>query len=424
MLLLSTSVWSQSVGKIYLRGRIEDSHDVFMEITYADGTCTARAECLRSHVVFNFGGSISKDSVFLSEMNEKFEAIAYLKGRLIKNNAGKYELNGKWTNLNESFGHEWILVEAAAGDKQVGFCGDDKWVRHFQGSFHGQLIDLILQKETEKRVRGVLYFEETRRSFPLTGYSDGDNLEFGMESPVGDLLGVFQAKANSAELLTCDFTNVNGQKESIVFYQRDRLDVGCMEYMDYSTAFEITYPRHPHNDGFNLAVGQIAENKVRYYRTYCAAKNAELDKKSANSRLMMRTNSWWQLDFVSDKIVSGLLSFSSTWENEVSTFDYNYDVTNNVLIELEDIFYVSGTNFRNEIMDYIMKELEKRPYGKDPTFTEWIAKEKFFYYTIQHDGVRFHSNFNALFGRQSVTVPYYILKTYAKPKSVIFDLIH
>lgn len=406
-------------AQVCLKGKIDGLHDVRMELTLTKDSCSGVVEVLRSQTIFSLSGKRRGDSLYLSESFRNTPSgvlIGTLKGA---GKEGKMKFDGLWSDFGRTHGGFWALEEAPCPERQLSGCADERWVRHYQASIKGQNIDIILHKNHHQYVSGSIYFEETKRTYPLGGrfYKNPDSAVVIIDNLEGPPpYDSMHCSIHGTEEIVCECFTPDGKSLRNEFYQRGRLTLGCFEYTDFSSLYDISYPQIPDKPGFNSLVFQFADARIKYYRSQFTSLPQGFNKDLRNAR---RAYGWSEIAFANDRLVSGLLTYTSTMEDKAVTFDFTFDLTANRLVRLEDLFFVQGTNFFNDVHDYIAQDIKRLPYGRDPDFVKWIEQENFNFFSIQREGIRFYSDHNAFFGRQGITVPYPKLKLYLRPNTVI-----
>jgi len=124
------------------------------------------------------------------------------------------------------------------------------------------------------------------------------------------------------------------------------------------------------------------------------------------NRATIRSNGWFEIGFFNDNLLSGILVMQSTVSQRQRAIAVNFDLTNNRPVEFKDIF-------REEYdLDYFVKNVIRKEflkhtlYQNDPIFKKWIQSASFPHMILLRNGIHFSSDFNAIYGRQGITIPY------------------
>ena len=211
------------------------------------------------------------------------------------------------------------------------------------------------------------------------------------------------------------------EKSISVLTKDQTISVGCIEYADFISEIEVTYPK-TRNLKFNKMLNDYVQSWLKTSRAYTKQYKTQMKTLKPEMRASLRSYFWSDIHYFSNSIISGKATHTNTWENGYDSYSFNFDFENNQEITLEDIFQ-SGSDYDTFIKDYIQAEMKERPFWKEPMFQKWLTTAQFDYFTIRKEGINFISEFNTLFGEQNCTISYEDLKPYLKESSVVTTLI-
>ena len=90
-------------------------------------------------------------------------------------------------------------------------------------------------------------------------------------------------------------------------------------------------------------------------------------------------------------------------------------------ITLKSIFQ-AGFDLEKMIQKELRISQRNNMMIKESDYRKWIKNETFENFTIRKDGINFSTDFNAIYGKQSVTIPFGKLKPYIKKDSAVYRL--
>lgn len=418
MLLLDFFEKPQKVQWIkHYKGRIDDLNDIAISLAFDGKNCKGQLLYLRSKEVFDLVGIVKKNKITLQEFDEDHEISGHLKGEMLPEG-----LKLEWANFNNTIGGNLLLKEIEKPLNVPTYCGDNKWIRRYKGLIGREKLELILHKESSRAVNGTAYFKTDNQTYQVRGYMDAfDNLNLTVRDNFDRVKGKFEGTFDEKQKLNANFSHQNGQFNTCSFHVKDFLAVGCIEYADYTTAYDVLYPK-TQNANFNHWIESLVEEWIKSCKLYAIDVKKMNPEITPAMRASIRANTWCAVDYFSDDLISGVLTFSNTWSSKQESRNINFDLVRGVEITIEDIFK-HDVDYRTLVRNYLNKKISKHNLYKDKDFRKWLAEADFPIFTIRKEGINFSTKFNSIYGQQEITVPYAELKSYLKKKSIISKLI-
>ena len=105
---------------------------------------------------------------------------------------------------------------------------------------------------------------------------------------------------------------VNDIEVNCSFSMLDRLSVGCIEYADFLTKSEVTFPK-TRNQNFNELIEEEIQNWLKLSRAYTKEYLATVSSLTTENRLALRSYCWYEIDCFNSRIVSGKIIQTNTW---------------------------------------------------------------------------------------------------------------
>ena len=387
----------------HYKGRIDDLNDISVTLGYDGENCKGQLTYLRSNAQFDLAGAIVDRQIYLQEINPSKKVSGSLKGEISKNT-----ILGKWNNYNNSKGGNLLLTETDQELKFPSYCGDNKWIRKYNGIIGKDKVEIILQKESTDKVSGNIFYIRKNQTFSFKGDIDEqDNITLIVKDQIGNVV------KNYKGILHKDQLTFNANKgTSKPFVPSDGLTIGCIEYADYMTGYDITYPKTT-NAAFNQGMNEETDAWVQACKNHTEKIKKQSTSAPPQKRATERGYAWSEVEFFNKNLISGFMTFSNTWTPGQKLIAFNFDFEKNSSIYLEDIFE-KKKDFKKYIKNYIKKEIKGHKYYSDSAFKKWIKKSDFPFFTIRQEGICFSTKFHMLYGRQSVTIPYQQLKPFLK----------
>jgi len=387
----------------HYKGRIDDLNDVAITLAFDGTDCKGRLTYLRSDTDFDLNGFIENQTIFLQEFDEKNKVSGTLSGKI----SGK-TIHGNWKNFDGSRGGNLSLLETENITKFPSYCGDNKWIRKYKGKIANDNWEIILQKESSDRLSGLVFYKKKNTSYTIKGNIDeNDNFTLKAKNQQGQIVETFIGQLQQDQLTI-------GKKKypKTTLLPVEGLTVGCVEYADYATGYDITFPKTT-NAAFNKQMDEETNAWIKACRNYLLKAKKQETFADPKMRAAERGFAWGEVEYFSKKVISGFMTFSNTWTPGQKLIAFNFDMENDRMLYLED-FFEDKKDYQKYIRNYIKKEIKNHQLYSDSNFKKWIKKNDFSYFTIRKDGICFSTKYSQLYGRQSVTIPYRQLQPFLK----------
>ena len=382
------------------KGRINDYNDVVIVMGYDGMLCKGILQYIRSGDQFQLDGLLEKDQLILKETDSNGNISGYIKGSLVDNT-----FEGNWSNFNNTIGSPISFEEESNPDLIPSYCGNDKWMRRYTAIFGKEAIELSIQKLQGERVSGMIYFRTENKTYKTAGTW---SIENGLALQLKDDYGVNIGKLIAPKVSTENF------KGSIIYSPTDfinckfrlnaKLNTGCIENSDYLSMYDLIFPKTS-NAAFNNWIEDLITGEARNFSKMSNQATATLVALTPENRHYIRSNGWFEIGFFNDNLLSGILLLESTID-EKRAIPINFDLTNNRPILFEDIFRKEYDH------DYFVEKIIRTAftkhtlYKKDESFRIWIKSVSFPHMILLRNGIHFSSDFNSIYGRQGITIPY------------------
>lgn len=387
------------------KGRMDDAAVVDISLASDGRNCRGYFSYTKSRIRFNLIGTVDSSGFVLEERDLSQGVTGKWRGSLRNK-----RLDAEWINADNTLGGRIEAEEVAPGQSVTLNCSDNKWSSRYITRFNGARADMILVRSHNGALDGFLWVESDARTYRLKGDLKTDGT-YEMEALAnGDrLAAILSGTLRPGQNAECNWVG-SGERRNFKFVLKDHFLLGCYEYADYATSYDVLYPRTPCSH-----CNTWLDEQVNQWVTRCQKKFEE--KKTAlqpKNRGSERAGAWPEIACWTDHVFSGYVTFSDTWTDQAQGLSFNFDLKTNKQIVLDDLFN-KGFNAQKYISDWANREMPKLPsFAGDPKYREWINKEGFPLFAIRREGLEISTLFHPQYGRQTLLIPYSNLKTYLK----------
>jgi hypothetical protein len=406
-LLISLPIlsFSQTENTRYFKGRIDDFNDINITLTCNKSDCEGTLKYLRSETTFELKGNLYDENLELKEIDAAGNLTGRINGKLIGKN-----INAQWTNFDRTISSRIILEETLVADNLPTYCGENKSIAQFIHKNGDETIQLLVQAGANNQVLGNA--DWNGKLYQLQGELATNNSFYArLKSNDGQIYTLESDAYSPSRTLRATLTDVNKKSKNLTFKLREQLEVGCVRYADYSTAYDATYPKTK-NKAFNDWIETVIFDWANTCQNYVSLNQNDI--LSAENRAVNRATAWVDLTYYSKEFITGFIIFNNNWDNQSRCISFNFDLKNEISIIQKDLFRnifdlpiftrkVATNFFRNH------------PLYNDADFKEWIETVEFPHFTIQREGINFSTDFDLIYGQQSMLIPYIELAQFLQP---------
>ncbi len=401
----------------HYKGRMDDLNDVSITLGFDGQFCRGYMTYLRSKESFLLDGTYRNDTLLLNEYD-----IAKQNTGLIKGVKKDRKVEAFWSNFNGTIGGIQLnLSEVLEPMLLPSFCGDNKWIRTYRGVFGDDKIELLLQKGSFGTVRGVGYFVKDKKSFNIKGSFNETKLSLDatLKDNENFKIGTMTLRLRSADEFVGNFILPDGKKRYGDITRVENINVGCTEYADYISSYDITYPKL-NNESYNLWIQNLVDEWFRSNLAYINSIRFDNLDNVPEVRSIARAYAWCDVDYRSLDLISGYLVYGNSWTNRQRERVFIYDLEDNKELFFNDIFQLNK-NAEIFVKNYIDNALKSNTLYTEQDFKDWAATQKFDNLSIRVEGINFASTSMA-YGRQGITIPYSELLPYLVQRGSVWKL--
>lgn len=404
----------------HYKGRMNDINDVAMTLAFDGKTCKGVMWYLRSKAQFQLSGTIVNDTILeLSEVNESKIKTGKIKGKINSFDG----ISASWFTTDERLGESLELQLTTREPRYPGYCGDNKWVQKYSGKIGAEKVIMTLRRGNNGLLKGTAYYASVKETYLIEGeLAKGESY---INFVIKDLNWKEKAVVNAKIDLKTDEVSgqaiVDGSSVVCSFSMIDRMSVGCIEYADFLTKSEVTFPK-TRNQSFNELIEEKIQNWLKLSRAYTKEYLETVPTLTAENRLALRSYCWYEIDYFSNDFISGKIYYTNTWDDGFKGFSFNYDLAGNRSISLQGLFK-RDFDYKEFVQKYIEKELRNRPFYGDAFYADWIKKQAFEFFNIRKEGLVFSTSFNGTYGEQQIVIPFEALIPYLRDGDIFAEIV-
>ncbi len=405
----------------HYKGRMNDINDVAITLGSDGKTCKGILWYLRSKAKFSVSGTIVNDTILeLTEYDENQVATAKITGEMNPLDG----INANWGTIDGTLGESLILLPTSQEPRYPGYCGDNKWIQKYTGKIGEETVEMTLRRGNNGLLKGTAYYASVNETYLIEGAlaDKSGSIDFVIKDLNWNEKAAVIAKVDLETNQILGKANVNDIETSCNFSMLDRLSVGCIEYADFLTKSEVTFPK-TRNQNFNELIEEEIQNWLKLSRAYTKEYLETASGLTTDNRSILRSYCWYEIDYLSDNFISGKVYYTNTWDDDFKGFSFNYDLTGNRSISLQGIFK-RDFNYDEFIQKYIEKEVKNRPFYGDGFYENWIKEQKFEYFNIRKEGLVFSTNFSGVYGEQQIVIPFEALIPYLRDGDIFEEIVN
>ncbi len=210
-----------------------------------------------------------------------------------------------------------------------------------------------------------------------------------------------QFQWDGSEMLTVDYNNEK-------YTQAHKLKYALESYHDSKIAYSFYYPILEDEKFDAWIIDQMSACRTNYnnYR------NQGLE---ASDQLLFIGD--FYISAYDERIISGYLNWSCNTTASVETVPFIYDYERSKFYKVNDLLR-SDFDYAFFLEQFLKKEKTKSLREEDYLIRSALKQKHFKHYVLTHQGIVFFTDFNTLFGRRSILVPYKEFQGFVDNKNI------
>jgi hypothetical protein len=342
------------------KGRMDDGAMVDVNLGFDGKSCRGYLTYAKSRTRFRLQGTLDSTGFKL----EEFDMARVKTGMLTGSIQGRH-LEAEWTNATNTIGSKLEADELPPGSAATLNCSDNKWSSRFITRYNNARADMVLVRAQNGALEGFLWVEsDNGRTYKLKGEIKADG-SYEMEALGKEdrLVAMLSGNLKPGQNTDCNWTG-SGERRQFKFILKDHFLLGCYEYADYASSYDVLYPRTP-CASCNTWLDEQVNGWVDRCKSTFSAKKMPL---SAANRNAQRASAWPEIGCWTDNLFTGYLTFSDTWNDKAQGIAYNFDLKTGKQVVMEDLFQKTF-NYKSWFSDYAAKEMPKlAAFANDPKY--------------------------------------------------------
>jgi hypothetical protein len=396
----------------HFRGQMDELNDVLIALGSDGRDVRGTLEYLESKTVFRLEGTLAGAEFSIKEIDAKGQTSGKLLGKLEKKG-----LRADWMNAAATLSMRLDAAEIAAPNRETADCGAGKWLRRYESTDRGQVVELTLMRESGGKMRGSIWLPNEKKTRFLTGklLPSGDfNLflkKTGAES-VGNLSGKLEETGTSQPVKL----SIGAISNTLIFRQIESFQTGCQEWAEYSTSFDCLFPKTK-NESVNSIFSKKTTDWMNQCRDLQKLKSGDLNPAS---RASARATGWAEIVCWNERLFCGFQHFGGIEAAGISSSEaFNFDLETGRDVRIEDVF-TETFDFAKFVEPILQKEKANlATEASTAMLKKWVETESFNLRTFRREGLAFSTRFSPLFGQPTVVIPWSIFRSYLKSDAVV-----
>lgn len=393
-----TVLWQKSFQGVW-----DDVIPVRLELATDGTTCSGYFYFGESKTRFIVSGPFENNNLRLEEQDLHGAVTGYLALRF-----STEIIQGTWYNASRSYNARMVLQE---GNQNLPL---EYWVKSYAFKSDPRESMVIQQKEFSDQIKSKFYYNGLNKTLEGT-------------CEIKDAANDFQVTA------LADYLHHDAGKLSTWIFRDKKLDIvfklGSIEYSktldlvhqinmvqetytDHWMAVDFIYPQTDKN-----AISQWFKKFIDSFQVLIQTKkniSLEQNETGPESRLSYRLSIWPQIDFLNEQCISGMVHVRSSWDEEMYSQPFTFDLKRGVKLEENDLFQEPG-EFQSLKAQLFERELNKLKTGSALDY-EHLSAADFTLLTLKKEGLVYSAPFNLLYGFRQVIIPFKDLKALLNPK--------
>jgi len=321
--------------------------------------------------------------------------------------------SGIWRNKDKNiyFPFRWKLNINQA-DLPLANYSTAKWVRKYEGKLNGTNLKLSIEKNNEIFTY-ILQENGIKKKDAIVDTSK--SVVLLLLKANGMLLDQKYAVIDTSDLSKINIIKLDEEEEVVIttLKSSEVLNYIDYNYADLLTMIEVEKPslgKQKFDDWLDISIKSWIQSNTKDTKTLTS------HDVGASDRWKDVGYAWVEVDYFDKELISGTIYLQSSKSKKTSKQSFIYDLDRNKPIKIADLFEDARdtkTYFKQVIA------AKKKEKSWDTECKKWVAEDNFDFVTVRSNGLRFHTNFNSLYGEREIIIPFSELTTKYKLKNIL-----
>lgn len=337
-------------------------------------------------------GDITGDSLRLLVTNDDDEVKGYLEGT-IQDSMVTADFSGPKRSFQRDMQLKRVLRHTSVED-----CGSDMWLKTFDGALMEDQVQLVLQKEEEDILVGLLYFEDQNVSYDLFGECLNDTcseIDLDITNPQNVALGKVKYDVDESGEIWLEMAN----HISTPLKQTQDLPMLCGSRFFRESRMSYVIPFFENKRADTWLRSQLNDWLSLF------DENADIEKPDHRF--------WIDLDFVGPRLISGTINYHHP--------DYSLTQRESFILPLDEEAPVEvwqwlsdPESFRAFLNDAVASEKERRSRNEPPSAATWLTEQDFRYISVRREGLCLKTELSPIYGDRKIIVPWSLVEPHTR----------
>jgi len=408
--------WEESKNSSWEKkftGSFDDLYAIEMTIHSDNGQISGEYMYSQSGEVFQLEGYITDNSLLLEEISSEVGTCGYFRGIL---NNGIY--SGTWTDHSETRSMNFHLDEISADHDQSWNCGENKWTNKFSGKINNETLNVLLSKDADNQLSGWVVMANIY--YRLIGdcvaeYCSGAELILMANNIV---VGNMRIKQTSSQMYEASINTPEIIDRSVVLILEQDYKMDCLTWSDFGLIADAVFIKTGERKFDEFLYNLVSEKFKASIQEYFTIKD-ELKEFSRNDRNRWSYHAWNDIHYISDRIISGIITMVGSTKPDATRIAYIFDVGKGRNLQLDDFV-------KDQVLieKQLQKELESmtKVTEFETAFSEWVLKDSLTLVSLKPHGISFSTGFHPVFGEYTIVIPYGELNDQLKRNNLTKEL--
>lgn len=372
-------------------GRMDDLSYVYLVLGYNDSEYRGiiQQKGVEDWIV---EGQIDGSTLKLLVVDQKDNVKGYLEG-IIRDSS----INATFSDQKRAF-QRALSLKRVLKNRSTEICSDNKWLKSYSGRLLNDDIKLVLQREEENVVYGLLFYHEQGVSYDLFGTCQDvacRQVLFEIKNPQDQLVGSIKFEEDDKGFC---WLQTGSQISSPLTKSKD-LPMVCGSRYFKGARLSYVYP-------------YLEDKKVDEWMK--AQANQWLSTFPNASELQKKDFRFWvDLDFIGEKLVSGTINMQTPGSINPRRRSFILPFGEDKPIELDD-WIGQQSSFKAKLSEAIESEKSRQRSNEPESAQVWLMEQSFEHISIRKEGLCLKSDLSLVYGERKMIMPWSMVEPYLK----------
>lgn len=395
-------------------GAFDDLHAINMTIRNQDNILSGEYKYVESGETFKIDGFIRGTKLLLEEISDTHGTTGYFRGVL-----DDMGYQGTWTDQAESRSMSFRLREKKNKEEEWD-CRENKWTRMLSGKVQNENISVLLSRDTDDQLSGWIVFSENNKYYRLIGdciskHCGGAELIFMDNNEVKGNIRIYE---NEDRIYEASISMPDYKEQGIVLIKTNEYKMDCLAWSDFGMIADAVF-LHSGEKKFDSFLHNQVSNKFQSSRNEYLQMKSNLGEFNRDDRLRWSFHSWNDIHYLSDRLISGILTFVASGNTEAQRIAYIFDLSKGKLIDPAELIKEKQV-IQQKALEIFRSRQEGASHNK--SIGNWLLRDTLDLVTLKPHGLSFSTGFHPVIGESNVVIPFEDLEDQLKRTNLTKEL--